>query len=125
MRPIAWPTARPGVAAASTGERPQTGPPHERQARGEAAGEPAEPAHAAARGQQPQQRLLAGVLDRPQQLGADQPADDAGDTDVDDRVGQAAAARLAAQQPHADERAERDHDAEAGDVERADAEQDG
>ena len=107
------------------GERPQSRPPHECQARSQAAGEPAEPAHAAARRQEPQQRLLASVLERPQQLGPEQPADDPGDTDVDDRVRQAGSTRFAAQQPDADEGAERDHRPEAGDVERPDAEQDG
>ena len=103
--------------------RSQPGPPHEHEARGEPAGEAAEPAHAAARRQQLEQRGLAGVLGRPEQLGAEQAADDAGDADVDDGVGQPGPARLAAQQPDADERAERDHDAEARDVERSDAEQ--
>ena len=94
------------------------------QAGGDPAGEAAEPAHAAARRQQLEQRLLAGVFGRPQQLGAEQAADDAGDADVDDGVRQPGPARLAAQQPDADERAERDHDAEARDLERSDAEQD-
>ena len=68
--------------------------PHHPQAGEQAAHEPAEPAHAAPAEEQTGQRPLIRVLDRPQQLGAHQPAEQSGDCRIHTRFGQRAAREL-------------------------------
>ena len=123
MRPIAWPTASAGAAAASTAicgrrARRMTTRPAARRRRSRRT------SSCRRATQQAEQRLLAEVFGRPEQLRAEQAADDAGEPRRRPRRA-ARPPRLAAEQPDADQRAERDHDAEAGDLEIADAEEDG
>jgi hypothetical protein len=63
------------------------------------------------------------MLHRPEELRADQATDNADDSSVS-RVGwQTRAQQLAPEEPQADKGGNRHHDAEAGDLERADTEQ--
>ena len=90
----------------------------------QAAGQTAEPAQAAAREQQGEECLITSVFDRPHQLRARQPANDAGHPGVDGAVGQPTAAQLALKQPDAHQGRDRHQHTEAGDLELSDAEQD-
>ncbi len=65
------------------------------------------------------------MLEHVEQLRAEQSADQAVDRGVERGLWQAGAAELPAEDPEPGQRAERDHGAEAGDLERPDAEEDG
>jgi hypothetical protein len=65
------------------------------------------------------------VLDGPEQLRAEKAAKDAGNRRVDAGVRQGRPLQLTLEDPDADERAKRDEDAEARDLERADAKKNG
>ena len=70
------------------------------------------------------ERRLAGVLERPQQLGAEQATEDASHADVGSSLRQPRAAQLAPEQPHPHQRADRHEHTKTGDFEVADAKQD-
>jgi hypothetical protein len=65
------------------------------------------------------------MFEGPQQLRADHASEDAGDGGVHAMLGQPGSPQLAPEDPEPDQRSERDERAEAGDLERTDAKQDG
>ena len=88
----------------------------------QASDESAEPAHPAAIEEERQERALRQVLEHVEEFRAQEPADQAVDGRVERGVGKGGPRQLLAEQPESGQRAERHHHAEAGDLERADAE---
>ena len=91
----------------------------------DAAKKPAKPAETTATEQQIRDRILSGEFNRPQQLGADESADDADDGRVGRRFRQPAPGELPTEDPDANECADGDEHAEARHLEVAYAEKDG
>lgn len=91
----------------------------------QAASNAAEPTHAAAAQHEIPQGLLAGALGDPQQLGAGHSADDSCDRGIQRVRRQPRPAQFAAEDPQTYQRSNRDKDAEACDLKRADTKKNG
>ena len=98
---------------------------HDPQAGEHPPGQAAEPAQSAAGEQQGEERLLAEMLEDPEQFGPGHASGEAGHGRVESAVRQPRAQELTAEQPQPDERTGRNECAEARDLEAADTEQNG
>ena len=65
------------------------------------------------------------MFERPQELGAEQPADDTDERGIDAFTRQVRPAQLSLQHPESDEHSQRHEHTETGDLELADSEKDG
>ena len=97
----------------SSSQHPQSG--------AKASDQATEPAHAASAEEEVRHRLVTKELDSPQNLRANQAADDPGNRCVHRATRHAAFSQLSTKQPDSNEDGDREQDAEAGDFEAADA----
>lgn len=95
------------------------------QASCESSGKSTEPTQSTARKKQRKEWCIAGELDSPPQLRAQQTAEDACEGCINCVLRQTGTPQLASEQPHSDERTNRDENAKAGDLEAPDAKEDG
>ena len=127
MRPIACPIASAGAAAASPATigmpRQHREDQHAVQTRADAAEKPSEPAESAAAQEQRQKRSVVSKLDGPDDLGADQPAENTGQRRVDAGCRQTAESQFSRENPKSRQRRRRHKRAECRDFEIADPEQ--
>src|SRR4051794_21622391 len=99
-------------------------PVHHHETGGDPANKPAKPAHAPAAEEQTQQSILSTVLDDPEEFRAGKTTDYACERAVYGRRVNLRSLQLALEDPESDQRADGHHRAEAGDLERADPEED-